>query len=124
MANPTWLNAYPNFIAKNLDFFNSDHRPVSINTEAKPVYQNDHQPKPFMFNHCWILEEKYGSILNDGWDKFKKEANIHRALYLCSKHIKEWATVNVGSLANKIKTVRHRLSILDHEANSKLDSTE
>lgn len=109
------MGAFPNFIAANLDFFNSDHRPVSINIEANPINQNGFYPKSFMFNHCWLLEDSYKAVLNDGWEYSRKAPNIHQALDRCSTHLKSWANVKVGSLTNKIKTVRQCLNDLNHE---------
>lgn len=58
-----WLSVYENYSSKNLDFFNSDHRPILI--DMKPVSHNidTNCPKSFSFNHDWIMEDKYKKTL-------------------------------------------------------------
>lgn len=88
VANPAWLASYPNFVATNLNFFNSDHGPISINSTALNLNHQEERSNPFMYNHCWLMEYNYGEILCEGWNRYNKESNFHQALELCSSILK------------------------------------
>lgn len=59
VANTEWLNAFPDHQSSNLDFFASDHRPVRLKTNPPKPNQLPTQPKPFTFEHNWLLKEDY-----------------------------------------------------------------
>lgn len=45
LANPCWLNAFPNFSLHNYPIFGSDHSPILLNTNVEITTKNHRQFK-------------------------------------------------------------------------------
>lgn len=51
VANPKWLSNFPDYQVVNLDFFDSDHRLVLINTRATISKGESFKRNSFTVNH-------------------------------------------------------------------------
>lgn len=60
-----WHAQFPSTKAKNLGFFGSNHRPISLHlsSEVSPILKN--LPKRFTFDHKWFMEEDFKDILSN-----------------------------------------------------------
>lgn len=92
VADDTWRLNFSNFKATNLDFYSSDHRAIYINTSPSPILFN-HSPvlqKSFFFEHKWILEDEYASLIRDSWKNLSSGANLDLKLLSLANNLKSW----------------------------------
>lgn len=76
VCNYDWNLRFPDAAAKNLAYYGSDHRSVSI--ILKPILWNHWRkgPKRFTFEHKWFMEEDFSCFFKQSWQDFKDSASL------------------------------------------------
>lgn len=107
MANDSWRTAYPDHRYKNLDFYNFDHRPVSLNNGPLTPKPLSGPNKPFSFEHKWLLEDDYKETIQTLWNSIPKTKAFHGQLSSLASRLGKWANSRVGNLTkdNKAKNL-------------------
>lgn len=65
IANVEWKFLFPEAIIIHLPTFNSDHRPILLQTNP----QMHHSPKNFKFESMWINHVDIGLIIEEAWHR-------------------------------------------------------
>lgn len=111
------MTKFPDHRAVNLDFFNSDHRPILINTRGLLCTGDLFKRSSFSFNHNWLLEDDYKEVHNNLWKFYENYTVLPKALADLASGMDNWARTKVGSLPKNIKKTRKRLDLLKEDDN-------
>lgn len=63
----------------------------------------------FSFNHHWMLEDNYKSVISGFWSNTSINGNIPPKLQNVAKNLAGWATISIGSISNQIRSIRKRI---------------
>jgi hypothetical protein len=110
LASPSWVHLHLKFSLIHLSAFNSDHNPISLNTNTTSCFL----PRPFLFEEFWSNDSSYGQVIETTWHKFipnhptvclpKKLNNTKYALL-------KWNSLHFGNIHKKIKET---LNLIDY----------
>jgi hypothetical protein len=68
MANNTWCNLFQNAKVRCLTTTASDHYPLLLECDPKPVLHSS--LKPFKFENAWLVEEEINQFMQQQWQKY------------------------------------------------------
>jgi hypothetical protein len=109
LASPSWIHLHPEFSLIHLLAHNSDHNPISLNTNSTSCFLD----RPFRFEEFWIKDSSCGQVIKAAWQKF---VPIHQAFCLSKKlentkvALLKWNSLHFGNIQKKIKET---LKLLD-----------
>ena len=66
LASPSWVHVHPDFSLIHLPTLNSNHNPISLNTNTTSCYL----PSPFRFEEFWSNDPSCGQVIETSWQKF------------------------------------------------------
>jgi hypothetical protein len=111
LASPSWVHLHPEFSLIHLPAHNSNHNPISLNTNTTSCFL----PRPFRFEEFWSIDSSCGQVIESTWHKFipnhpvvclpKKLNNTKSALL-------KWNSLHFGIIHKKIKET---LSLIDSD---------
>jgi hypothetical protein len=102
LAFPSWIHLHPEFSLIHLPTLNSDHNPISLNTNTTSCFL----PKPFRFEEFWSNDSSCGQVIETAWHKFIPN---HSAVCLPKKlnntkfALLKWNSLHFGNIHKKIK---------------------
>lgn len=76
-AKEEWISNFLAHYSKNLDFFNSDHRLVLLNTNPKSTKDSSRPTKTFNFEHKWLLEDDYKATIKNLWSSIPRNTTLN-----------------------------------------------
>ena len=66
LASPSWIHLHPEFSLIHLPAHNSDHNPISLNTNSTSCFLS----RPFRFDEFWTKDSSCGQVIKAAWQKF------------------------------------------------------
>ncbi|XP_073060288.1 uncharacterized protein [Primulina eburnea] len=69
VCNLDWRRRFPTASVENLDYFGSDHRPISLTLVPRAHRIIKKYPRRFTFEHKWLLEDDFTQTFKLNWDK-------------------------------------------------------
>jgi hypothetical protein len=66
LASPSWVHLHPDFSLIHLSALNSNHNPISLNTNTTSCFL----PRPFRFEEFWSKDPSCGQVIETAWQKF------------------------------------------------------
>ena len=66
VADGPWTIMHPGAMVKHLDYTNSDHRPILLDTEFVPV-TNLNRTSRRKFEAKWLQEEGFSQVVHQAW---------------------------------------------------------
>ena len=107
LASPSWAHLHPEFSLIHLSAHNSDHNPMSLNTNTTSCFL----PRPFKFEEFWSNDSSCDQVIETTWQKFIPN---HPAICLPKKlnntksTLLKWNSLHFGNIHEKIKeTLNH-----------------
>lgn len=67
LANPDWLQLYPNVFVSHLAVVNSDHMGVMVGFQPSQCSPCPRRRKLFRFDHTWIREDGCEEVIREAW---------------------------------------------------------
>ncbi|KAH9666870.1 reverse transcriptase domain-containing protein [Citrus sinensis] len=67
VCNNGWLIKHANSSVMHLPKIDSDHRPILVKFQNMDSKHGG--PRPFRFLAAWLTDERFGSFMNDSWNK-------------------------------------------------------
>ncbi|KAL5550128.1 hypothetical protein UlMin_000304 [Ulmus minor] len=108
-GNFDWLEAYPDYKVKHLDFFYSDHKPILLsfgNNASGKCCGRVKRISRFHFEHAWCEDPGCGDIINSNWTYSLGELGLSGLLdhiVSCESRLESWGKEKFRNL-NKEKT--------------------
>ena len=65
-ASPSWTHLHPDYSLIHLPAHNSDHNPISLNTNSTSSFL----ARPFRFEEFWTKDFSCGQVIEVAWQKF------------------------------------------------------
>ncbi|KAL8477553.1 hypothetical protein ACS0TY_029736 [Phlomoides rotata] len=109
LANQKWMSHFANVEVRNLNFYGSDHMPVLLEVLNGDGTMETRHPKQFMFEHKWLMEGDYDSMLRNSWETHAGGSLFHERLKGVSGDMRRWARDTLGNLSARIKQVKNKL---------------
>jgi hypothetical protein len=109
LASPSWLHLHPEFSLIHLPAHNSDHNPISLNTNSTSCFL----ARPFRFEDFWTKDPSCGQVIAAAWQKF---VPIHQDFCLPKKlentkvALLKWNSLHFGNIH---KQINDTLKLLD-----------
>ena len=130
LAYPSWVLLHPDFSLIHLPALNSDHNPISLNTNTTSYFL----PRPFRFEEFWSKAPSCGQVIETTWQKYTPNYPVN-CLPVKLNHTKlalmKWNSLHFGNIYKKIKETLKpidatqqaspSLSFSDKEVNLKMD---
>jgi hypothetical protein len=103
LASPSWVHLHPKFSLIHLPAQNSDHDPISLNTNSFPSFL----PRPFRFEEFWTKDSSCDQVIEAAWQEFVPHNSV---FCLPKKALLKWNSLHFGNTHKKIKET---LKLLD-----------
>lgn len=117
LANRSWINAFPDMEAVNLEFYGSDHRPVKLYFNSRPCQHHPRAGSSFMFETKWLLEDDFLDVVTTAWNVNSNDTDLSARISQSSSSLQSWARDRIGNTGGRIKRTRDKLNrIMDKEA--------
>ena len=77
LANDAWKDRFKDAVLQNLDYGQSDHRPILMCVEAESQ-QVENGPSVLRFEAKWLKEPNFQQVVEEAWARshYKKYANL------------------------------------------------
>jgi hypothetical protein len=66
LASPSWVHLHPEFFLIHLSALNSDHNPISLDTNSSFCFL----PRPLRFEEFWTKDCSCGQVIEVAWKEF------------------------------------------------------
>ncbi|XP_073367527.1 uncharacterized protein [Aegilops tauschii subsp. strangulata] len=112
VASREWCNRFPTYTVLNGDPRHSDHRPVTIQIEAKMKIPRAVNGRNFFrFEARWLDEEECEVIVNNAWNdaNLQHGGNVAQGLQRVAANLKNWDENVLGDLQKRIKQLKQQL---------------
>ena len=106
LAAPAWVHLHPEFSLLHLSAVNSDHNPITLNTNISSCFL----PRPFRFEEFWSKDPSCGQVIEIAWQLYvpcyptvclpEKLNNTKLALL-------KWNSLHFGNIHKKLKETLH-----------------
>jgi hypothetical protein len=101
LSSPSWIHLHPEFFLIHLHAHNSDHNPISLNTNSNSCFLD----RPFRFKELWTKDSSCRQVIKAAWQKF---VPIHQDFCLPKKlentkvALLKWSSLHFGNIHKKI----------------------
>jgi hypothetical protein len=130
LASPSWVLLHPNYSLIHLPAHNSDHNPISFNTNSTSYFL----PRPFRFEEFWSKDPSCEQVIELAWQKYIPPYPDN-CLPVKLNHTKiallKWNSLHFGNIHKKIKETLNLIDVVqqatpsptnfDKEVSLKLD---
>ena len=102
LASSSWVHIHPDFSLIHLSIHNSDHNPISLNTNTTSCYL----PRPFRFEEFSSNDPSCGQVIETAWQKFTPNylvVCLLKKLNNSKSTLLKWNSLHFGSIHKKIK---------------------
>jgi hypothetical protein len=102
LATPSWVYLHPEFSLVHLPGHNSDHNPITLNTNTSSSFL----PRPFRFEEFWSLDPSCGQVIETAWQKFIPfllAISLPKKLNKTKSTLLKWNSLHFGNIHQKIK---------------------
>lgn len=107
----SWGQLYPTAKATSLEFFHSDHRPIEIKLGPKENSTRiSGSKKIFHFEMCWLEEENFDKVVEEGWSLVSPSASLQTRIKTCVEVIENWAGTSFKKFSKQIAEKRRNLT--------------
>lgn len=111
------MDLFPNVKLVNFIASHSDNSPILIHYDHG---QQNRRNYAFRFENCWLQEERFEEIIQNGWRHGENHDIMHR-IVLCAEELEKW---NIFLHRNKKEELeRHKDTMERCRWNHDLDST-
>ena len=119
LANPEWVEKFPNLFVSLLNRTISDHCPLLLQSSSR-----NWGPKPFRFMNCWISHPSYLPLIRQSWEK-ASNLPVTEKLKLVKADLRDWNKTKFGLIDENIKNLEEKIQHFDSIANERhLDDIE
>ena len=97
LVSPSWIHLHLEFSLIHLPAHNSDHNPISLNTNSTSCFLS----RPFRFEEFWTKDPSCGQVIAAAWQKF---VPIHQDICLPKKlentkvALLKWNSLHFGNI--------------------------
>ena len=67
LTNEAWNEKFGDAVLQNLEYINSDHRPILMSLETENVLERI-GPSVLRFEAKWLKEARFNHVVQDAWD--------------------------------------------------------
>ncbi|KAK6144319.1 hypothetical protein DH2020_021139 [Rehmannia glutinosa] len=115
VSTEEWRQLFSVAKAVTLEFYNSDHRPVELSLGSNQSIHglSTHpQRKKFKFETCWMEEQEFRNIVEEGWGASSDTSSIQEQIRRCGELLEIWAGTRFRKLSRTIAKKRKQLNSL------------
>jgi hypothetical protein len=97
LASPSWIHLHPEFSLIHLSAHNSDHNPISLNTNSTSCFF----ARPFRFEEFWTKDPSCGQVIAAVWQKFapiQKDFCLPKKLENTKVALLKWNSLHFGNI--------------------------
>jgi hypothetical protein len=109
LASPSWIHLHPEFCMIHLPAHNSDHNPISLNTNSTSCFL----ARPFRFKEFWTKNPSCGQVIAAAWKKFvpiQQDFCLPKKLENTKVALLKWNSLHFGNIH---KQINDTLKLLD-----------
>lgn len=106
LSTSEWGALYPRAKIFHLEFWNSDHRPLFLSTEAENNFNITVKPRSSFFEEAWCEEEECGERVRQDWVPDISGASLPSlldSLHQCKESLSRWGRGKKNELDFKIE---------------------
>jgi hypothetical protein len=101
LASPNWVHLHPEYSLLCLSALNSDHNPITLNTNTSCFL-----PRPFRFEKFWTKYSSCGQIIEAAWQKIVRsfpDKCLLKKLKNTKFALLKWNSLHFGNIHKQIK---------------------
>jgi hypothetical protein len=117
LASPSWVILHPKYSLIHLPAHNSDHNPISFNTNSTSCYL----PRPFRFEEFWSKDPSCEQVIELAWQKYippYPDNCLPVKLNLTKLALLKWNSLHFGNIHKKIKETLNLIDVVQQETPS------
>ena len=123
VANPEWMNIFPNNQVNHIVSTASDHCPIEVCCVQQPVHHPVSQHR--RYEAFWEKDNKLTKEVELAWSKHRPArdlGDITANLSGVMSSIHDWSKRNFGSITKKIKDLQNKIQAISHRNDSLANS--